>query len=400
MDDKILKALCGDRAVKDAPGALGMKNPEIIDFIKGKAPPEVMDIFDRLQKKTRPELCKILRMFPKGQEILKASQPNILENMKKVAPVVDLPRLNAGMGNLVFGNDTNNFVANSRRQIADPFSASAKLDARLQAKMMRSGVKGGKNKRLTRLSIFTTKPGNVKRASVRYNYPKPPAKLNIKGTRPIKLGDSIVLPSKPLPKKTRMNIAKRAEIITAGMEIPNNKNYENVLNEVKFNLFREAEKARNLGLINSSNNDEPPRPSFSLLPAREPRVVKGSVRNRLLTKMREMNRSQRRPKPVMNKKPNTFMNFNNIGINSNNEEFANDGEEFIMSNSNNEPAPVAPKAVAKAKKAKRLILKPAIRQGMEKLYNNTPGPSNRKSAKNLTNQELKNAVNEMIKNMN
>ena len=44
-------------------GAATMTVPKLIEFIKQKAPPPVFAQFARLQKKTRPELCKLLAQF-------------------------------------------------------------------------------------------------------------------------------------------------------------------------------------------------------------------------------------------------------------------------------------------------------------------------------------------------
>ena len=437
MDDKLIKALCGDRAVKDAPGALGMKNPELIEFIKGKAPPEVMSIFERLQKKTRPELGKLLSLFQDGRDLLKASQPNILENMKKNALIIanmipenQLRELNAGLGNLVFGDATINWAPPSRKQEVDPFRGNAKLNAYMQAQLMKSGVKRGKNKRATRMEVFAFKPKNVKRRPkpTRYKLPKPPPMLNIKGTRRIKLGDNVVLPTKPLPKKTRRNVSSRAESIMAGMNLPENMSFDEMLNKVRANLFRKAKEQRNLGMGNSSdNNNAVRRPAFSMIRTNaklSKKVPRGSVRARILNKFKQMDLDKKRrdPKQNMSKKNDDYDggNFNNIDVFSNsnkNDTAAEAGENFPnLSNSNssnnnkrkaravekfkkfNKPIKLIP-APKRTKKTRRLVLKPVVRAGMEKLYNSLPGGSNRPSVKNLTNQELKNAVNRIVNNM-
>jgi len=51
-------------------GAAAMTVPQLTDFIKQKAPTALFQKFTRLQKKTRPEICKILAEFAAGRELL------------------------------------------------------------------------------------------------------------------------------------------------------------------------------------------------------------------------------------------------------------------------------------------------------------------------------------------
>lgn len=59
-----------DKYLKKGAGAAAMTLPELVDFIKKKAPRPVFEKFSRLQKKTRPEICKILAEFEEGYRLL------------------------------------------------------------------------------------------------------------------------------------------------------------------------------------------------------------------------------------------------------------------------------------------------------------------------------------------
>ena len=51
-------------------GAATMTVPQLTEFIKKKAPKPVFEQFSRLQKKSRPELCKLLAQFEEGYRLL------------------------------------------------------------------------------------------------------------------------------------------------------------------------------------------------------------------------------------------------------------------------------------------------------------------------------------------
>lgn len=78
-------------------GAATMTVPELIDFIKKKAPKPVFDKFSRLQKKTRPAMCDILSEFEEGYRLLYPKSEN-----KPKTPPMELPAANniEGMFNL------------------------------------------------------------------------------------------------------------------------------------------------------------------------------------------------------------------------------------------------------------------------------------------------------------
>lgn len=77
-------------------GAATMTVPQLVDFIKQKAPKPVFEKFTRLQKKTRPELCELLGQFEEGYRLLyppnkpkspppKTPEANNLEGMLNMA---------------------------------------------------------------------------------------------------------------------------------------------------------------------------------------------------------------------------------------------------------------------------------------------------------------------------
>lgn len=76
-------------------GAATMTVPQLIEFLKKKAPKPVFDKFSRLQKKTRPELCKLLSEFEAGYRLLYPAN-------KPKSPEPELPAANniEGMLNL------------------------------------------------------------------------------------------------------------------------------------------------------------------------------------------------------------------------------------------------------------------------------------------------------------
>tara|TARA_B110000977_G_scaffold147510_1_gene186959 strand:+ start:1 stop:1314 length:1314 start_codon:yes stop_codon:yes gene_type:complete len=94
-----------------------MTVPKLIEFIKQKAPPPVFAQFARLQKKTRPELCKLLAQFEEGYRLLYPAN-------KPKTPEPDMPASNniEGMFNMAERLQAAQVSKNSKK-IANRYNA-------------------------------------------------------------------------------------------------------------------------------------------------------------------------------------------------------------------------------------------------------------------------------------
>lgn len=165
--------LCGKRQVKGAGGARGMSLPSLREYLDStKVPAFVKAQFTLLKNKDRPALCKLLKTFAAGRELLGYSSPKPSRNGNNNSGNNRMSDSGNNSNSDMFGNARiTGYVRPSRTKAKDPFGGKMRLppgeNARLKARMRKMAKKGtlpSFNNRESLLKfMYLTRPQNVRK---------------------------------------------------------------------------------------------------------------------------------------------------------------------------------------------------------------------------------------------